>query len=268
MQNIFGHTVEQFKEKINYTQLVANLKPVPNFYGCWQNQIKELNIDGKKWKLHGDPGPNISEKKNANLSLSYKLQEKHVHVSVYALSSPEKNAAPDMAMDMMSRSSMMTVTYDKIFSDDQKIIFGIETTKGSGYSRVLLAYSNYFINTHTSDYDQDVKEFADQILAIIINSEKTQYNPPVFAVKLSEGQPKVGKEITISVASNQKIDHEIELDFRNYIDGVDPTTTRTEAKIKFLKAGKYSMPLIAMDKDTLYTETLNVEVDVNSGDSK
>ena len=218
VQDILGYTVEQFKEKINYTQLVANLKPVPNFYGCWQNQIKELDIDGKKWKLHGDPSPSISEKKNANLGLSYKLQEKYVHVSVYALSSPEKNTAPDMAMDMMSRSSMMTVAYDKIFSDDQKIIFGIETTKGSGYSRILLAYSNYFINAHTSDYDQDVKEFVDQILEIIINSEKTQYKPPVFAVKLSEGQPKVGEEITISVVSNQKIDYEIELDFQTYIE--------------------------------------------------
>ncbi len=264
MFDIFGDLVKQYKSEINYTKLVADLNPIKETYSCWQGKIAKQKINGETWSIFNEASPSIMGKNHASLDLSYKLHEKFIHVEIHIFSGVAQDIVIDKAIEKMPGNSMEPIDHKVISSNENIIVFAREAIpKENGYSEVFLIQSNIMVHAYASDYDQDVKDFASQIMDVVINAKAKQYKPPVFAVKLSNDQPKVGEEITISVVSNQKIDYEIELDFQTYIDDVDPTTTRTEAKIKLLKAGKYSMPLIAMDKDTLYTETFNVEVDVN-----
>ena len=265
MLDIFGDLMKQYKSEINYTRLVADLSSTKDIHSCWRSKIGKQKINGETWSIYSEASPNILGKSHASLDLSYKSHEKFIHVEIHVFSGVGQDFMIDNAIEKMPGNSMEPIDYKVIQSNEKTIAFAREAIpRENGYSQIFLIQSNIMVHAHAFGYDQDVKDFAYQIMDIVFDAKNKQYNSPVFTLKLSNDQPRVGEEITISVASNQKVDHEIKLNFRDYIDDVDPTTTRTEAKIKFLKAGKYSMSLIAMDKDTLYTETLSVEVDVSS----
>lgn len=197
----------QFKQRINYQEILASIKNDEKVYIDWQVVFKSVDIPGQGvW----ESDKNTTFSKGGGLGVmsgSLVNKSENVKFSVYVFSGHENQFVADQAMNLAAQTSRMEINYNLLpHPVADMYIYSNHINESSGFHSVIYTLRNVVVNLTSSSETVDVRPFADYLLgkmasALVLRDQVPKMSP---RVSVSSSSLKAGDNMWLDVGVAEK----------------------------------------------------------------
>lgn len=256
--------LDKFKTSINYAKLRDALPERSPIFIDWHDGFEDLTVKGKKWTRMKEPDPAIVGHHHAMLTNNYANNDAYISVTAHVFSPGSEKDPFDYMLRWMASTSSIDIHLSPVPSGPGDSYFlapqiGAPESDATGY--ILL--SNIVLIIDTAHTEIDVRDFAEAFVQTIDRKENKAETASKFSATPEPSNVAVGEAFSITYRAK---------DLNRVTTTLDRATVneRFEAivkaedhiKLKAVTPGDYQIRLRYMDRQTLYSDTVDVPVSV------